>query len=246
MTNNYIAFSLWGDKEIYTVGAIKNAEIAARVYKGWKVVVYYDKTVPKTVIEQLKNLNVVLYDMTESGIFGAFWRFTVADLPDSNYNIFRDTDSRLSLREKLAVEDWISSGNTLHLMRDHPFHLMIPHGATSCSILAGMWGIKAGALDMTTAIKEFCVGKEDYYGIDQAFLQQVYGKFKESMTVHDDFFEKKPFPSKRSGYRYVGERIDADELPAGEEWKQIKIYNKTHNPSIFRRLKNVFFKKIKK
>ncbi|WP_143166818.1 hypothetical protein [Pedobacter caeni] len=241
---------MWGDKEIYTAGAIRNAEMAGEIYKDWKVVVYYDHTVPKPVILRLNELNVILKDMTGSGIYGAFWRFTVADLPDSKYNIFRDTDSRLSLREKLAVDEWMKNGDTLHLMRDHPFHLLIPYGATSPSILAGMWGIKGGAFEMTKAIKEFCMNKDDYYGIDQAFLQDVYTKFKNSITVHDDFFEKKPFPSKRSGDRFVGERIGENELPAGDEWKQIRIYNKTHYPSVFRRFKSwalsIFTQPLKK
>ena len=29
-----IAFSLWGDQPIYTVGALKNAELAPKIYPG--------------------------------------------------------------------------------------------------------------------------------------------------------------------------------------------------------------------
>jgi hypothetical protein len=31
----YISFSLWGDKPIYNVGAIKNAELWKNIYPDW-------------------------------------------------------------------------------------------------------------------------------------------------------------------------------------------------------------------
>lgn len=236
MKNNYLSFSLWGSEKIYTIGAIRNAELAKDVYRGWKVIVYFDNTVPNEVIEELRKLDVVLADMTNSGIYGLFWRFMAADLSDGHYIVFRDTDSRLSLREKLAVDEWIKDGNSIHVMRDHPAH-RTPFGAEGLSILGGMWGIKAGQVEMGRMIREFSVGKADEYGIDQSFLQIIYNLFKSSMTVHDEFFEKRKFPLKRPEYRFVGERIDENEQIVGTDWEQIKAYNKEHNPSLFKKLK---------
>ena len=48
--------------------------------------------------------------------------------------ISRDADSRLSLREKEAVEKWINSDKDFHIMRDHPHHYY--------PILGGTWGFK--------------------------------------------------------------------------------------------------------
>ena len=31
----------------------------------------------------------------------------------------RDTDTRIFLREKLAVDEWLKSGKLIHIMRDH-------------------------------------------------------------------------------------------------------------------------------
>ncbi|HPC77997.1 MAG TPA: hypothetical protein PK811_06665, partial [bacterium] len=44
----------------------------------------------------------------------------------------RDTDSRLNPREADAVEEWIESGKSFHIMRDHPQH--------NVPICGGMWG----------------------------------------------------------------------------------------------------------
>jgi len=88
-------------------------------------------------------------------------------------------------------------------------------------ILAGMWGIKGKQLPLTQMIKKFVVGKENKYGIDQTFLKLVYEAFQFDKIVHDDFFEKKPFPTKRDTMRFVGERIGVDELPVNNDWKSL-------------------------
>lgn len=51
----------------------------------------------------------------------------------------RDVDSRLSARDRMAVEEWIQSGEPFHVLRDHPAHCGWP-------INAGMWGGVKGAL----------------------------------------------------------------------------------------------------
>ena len=47
--------------------------------------------------------------------------------------ISRDADSRLSWREKNAVDEWLVSGKTAHLMRDSVNHVY--------TMMAGMFGI---------------------------------------------------------------------------------------------------------
>jgi len=115
----YISYSLWGDKEIYLVGAKKNLLQTKEFYPDWQMVLYYDQTVPQNIIQDLTNNGALCIEIT-SGLYGMFWRFFAADLPDCEYAIFRDCDSRLSLREKLAVDEWIQSKKSVHIMRDHP------------------------------------------------------------------------------------------------------------------------------
>ena len=49
-----ISFSLWGDKAMYTVGAILNAQLAQEHFPEWTCVFYYDKTVPGIYIKALE------------------------------------------------------------------------------------------------------------------------------------------------------------------------------------------------
>ena len=76
--------------------------------------VYLDSTVPQPVVAQLERLGVQMVRMDDKsmagGIGGMFWRFLVAADPGVDRYIIRDSDSRLNTRERLAVEEWISSG----------------------------------------------------------------------------------------------------------------------------------------
>ncbi len=217
---NYVSFSLWGDKPIYNVGIVRNAELMKSIYPGWTMVVYYDDTVPIATIKELNNLGVIPKLVDNSKIYGMFWRFLAADISDCEYAIFRDADSRISIREKLAVDEWIKSGKTLHVMRDHPYH-KIPAGNNELGILGGMWGIKSKIINLTKLIQESEISNIFFYGNDQRFLKKIYNLFIDDRCTHDDFFEKKNFPSPRIGGRFVGERIGDDENPYTKDFEII-------------------------
>ncbi|MFC3198578.1 hypothetical protein ACFOET_13215 [Parapedobacter deserti] len=236
----YISFSLWGNNATYTIGAIRNAELTETIYPGWQAVIYHDNTVPNDVLNELRRHGVILKDMSGSAVYGLCWRFLAADNADCAYAIFRDTDSRISTREKSAVDQWIADGTTIHIMRDHPYH-RIPFGTQDMGILGGMWGIKGGCYPMQSSIKRFINNKPDEYGIDQAFLQEVYRKFKHSQTIHDEFFEGKPFPKKRTGHQFIGERIDEYERPIGEDREALAHHIKLNRPSLIKRIGKKLF-----
>jgi hypothetical protein len=213
----YVSFSLWGDNPLYNVGAIRNSELMKFIYPDWQMILYYDKSVPTETLTELEKNNCKLIKVDDFG-YGWFWRFFASDLPDCEYVCFRDTDSRISVREKNAVDEWITSKKSLHVMRDHPYH-RIPAGNNKLGILAGMWGIKGNLIPITEMVKKFVVNKPENYGIDQTFLKTIYNIFELDKIVHDDFFEKNPFPTKRDNFRFVGERIDINGNPVTEDWK---------------------------
>jgi len=213
----YVSFSVWGNQPLYNVGVIRNAELMKEIYPDWKMIVYYDVSVPNETIEELEKNNVILKKV-DGFDYGWFWRFFASDLEDCEYVCFRDADSRISQREKEAVDDWIESKKTLHVMRDHPYH-GIPAGNNKLGILAGMWGIKGKQIPITEMVKKFVINKDNKYGIDQTFLKTIYSIFENDRVTHDDFFEKKPFPSPRKNQRFVGERIGPDELPTTQDFK---------------------------
>jgi hypothetical protein len=185
-----ISFSLWGDNPKYTIGAVKNAQLAKQIYPGWLCRFYIGDDVPKEIIDDLMSLHTEIINMGGTGWNGMFWRFFAADSDD--IVLSRDTDSRLNNREKEAVEEWLSSDKDFHIMRDHPYH--------RTEILGGMWGVRNGLL---FGIKDMIASyntREYYnkYQVDQNFLREVvYPIVKDKAMVHDEFFEKKPFPTQR-------------------------------------------------
>lgn len=76
----YVSFSLWGDKPIYNIGVIKNAELMDVYYPDWKMVVYFDNTVPEKTIEILNEKKVITKNISNTTIYGMFWRFFALDI----------------------------------------------------------------------------------------------------------------------------------------------------------------------
>ena len=215
----YISYSLWGDNELYNIGIVKNAQQVPEIYSGWRMIVYHDNSVPKETLRVLEDLNVKLVNV-DGHTHGMFWRFFASDFIDCEYAIFRDGDSRLSVREKMAVDEWIESGKTIHVMRDHPAH-QIPYGNNGLGILGGMWGIKGNTIPMKESVENFSKNKTMGYGIDQTFLKTIYNVFENDRCTHDDFFERKPFPIKRENGRFIGERMNVNDEPLNNDYLAI-------------------------
>ena len=201
---------MWGDKDIYWVGALKNIELAKKYYPGWICRFYIDRECKKERIDSLKGLNVeiILVDSKDS-YHGMFWRFFAAADPEVYAMISRDCDSRLSEREMLCVNEWLESNKDFHIMRDHPYHAV--------PILGGMWGCRNKILiDMKNSIEKW--NKFTNHGIDQDFLGQIiYPIVINNAIEHIDFNMNyggnvKPFPSLRVNYEYVGEAYSEDDI----------------------------------
>ena len=136
-----ISYALWGNNPKYTIGAIRNVESALDFYPSWLCRFYCSQNVPNDIIEKLKFFpNTQIIQTKEH----ADWKYSVNRfLPMSEEGvermISRDTDSRFSIREVDAVNEWINHDTVGHIMKDHPFHGTFP-------ILAGMFGMKGGVV----------------------------------------------------------------------------------------------------
>lgn len=205
MNSKAISFSLWGNNPKYTIGAIRNAELANEIYPGWKSIFYVGDDVPDSIIKELEQIDntLLLLKKNDSGWASMFWRFESSCNPEIQVSLFRDTDSRLSMREKYAVDEWLATDKTFHIMRDHPYH--------SFPILGGMWGYKSnGKYDMKSLFDGF--EKQDKYGTDyEFFISVLYPMIGDDKIVHDPFFDKIDFPQPRIGTEFVGDVFDHNE-----------------------------------
>jgi len=201
-----ISFSLWGNRAIYTYGAIENAKIASEVYPGWQTNIVVHKDVDKRIVPKIREVFdwVTINNMDNPLYHGLFWRFETMFYDDVDICVFRDCDGRLCDKEFQAVQEWLKSDKQIHAMRDNINHFEPIHG--------GMWGVKKqGPVNLRMLyrlIKKFDTGG---YDRDQIGLKRVYNGIKGNILAHDDrgMFDGKKFPAhKPFKYgSYIGELI---------------------------------------
>ena len=218
-----ISYSLYGVDQKYIVGAIENAKIARRIFSEWQCIFFCGKSIDESVLECLRSLGAITLRVNGAEDPSAmYWRFRIPELPQVERIIIRDTDSRLSFREKLAVDQWIMSGLPVHIMRDHISH--------NSPIMGGMWGMERSIFDYFRAqLSEAKVA--GYYGEDQEFLTRaIYAKYWTRSCIHDSVFRreahKQDFPSKRIGCVFIGESFSAlNEVDRVSRNKLAKVEN---------------------
>lgn len=172
-----ISFCLYGHDPKYTIGSLCNVELAKIIYPEWICRIYYGKSVPTDIIERLSNYdNVELVHMDEDNKTSYMtWRFLPIDDDDVEIMLSRDTDSRLSFREKKLVDIFIESEYLLHDIRDHGCHT---------DLMGGTWGMKKNSkINMKELINNASL--HNAYGIDQFFMRDnVVPKFVDDRLIH--------------------------------------------------------------
>ena len=183
-TRNVISYSLWGDNDLYCLGAIENVKRAKSLYPGWTNRFYCARDVPKKITDRLRELDaqVLFVDGGNAGFDRLFWRFMVSDDPNVERFLCRDCDSIVNSQEQAAVEAWLTSGQPFHVMRDHLVHVEL--------MLAGMWGGVAGVLPKIFGTLPTPIYlKSNSAGADQDFLRDiVWPLIKPHTLVHDSTY----------------------------------------------------------
>ena len=111
-----IAYGLYGGDARYTVGVLRNAQLAPLVYPGWKVRVYLDGSVPAPVVGELERLGAQLVRADDpamgGGIGGMFWRFLVA----ADEQVDRFIACGLAYTHRTHPPHTLHTLHTLHLL----------------------------------------------------------------------------------------------------------------------------------
>jgi hypothetical protein len=233
-----ISFSLYGDNPKYIVGAAKNILLAREHYPDWVCRFYCTRNAYGLLYSWLYQYQDK-FPIFETVICEAFgyepippmiWRFLVADDPEVERFIVRDSDSRIGAREAAAVQEWEQSGLLFHSMRDHAAH--------GRGLNGGMWGgiwrnQNWAAPRMIDLWNKWVLDYQaDYHAAghtddDQGFLKQmVWPWVQNSLMQHDSVCRHhypgaRPFPTKRDWPRFVGEVWNELDQPRDGDWQQI-------------------------
>lgn len=207
-----LSFSLWGNQLKYTIGAIKNADLAKKFYSDFECWFYIHKdSVPCDIIEELKkkdNVKIILKEGNIDKNKPRMWRYEAIDDPEVEIMLSRDTDTRIWEREVLAVKEWLDSDKLFHIMRDHPHH--------SYHVLGGMFGTKKiYNFNWLYNINNYKIVNGHFY--DQDFLRDyIYPLIKNNSIIHATFHKweshAKDFPTQyNNDYNFVGEYVYEDD-----------------------------------
>jgi hypothetical protein len=209
-----ITYSLYGSEERYTIGAIKNAILASRHFKGFTLRFYTGDSVPESIKQTLRLFPhvqlVEQWDEPEDHT-AKLWRFQA--LADQEFDIVlsRDADARLTHRERIAHEEFLASGLDFHIMKDHPT-------GHNYQISAGMFAARTKAIPADLHETE---GARNYYTQDQDWLAAyIWPLIKDSALIHDESYEtptegqskRRPFPiAKKATLHHIGAALEADD-----------------------------------
>jgi len=252
-----LSFSLWGKQPIYLVGSIRNVEIAQELFPDWicRFHVPADK-IPSNVekLQSFDNVEIVYiksdWEMS-SGRFSngkslsaktpvgdIFWKWLPYFDTDVDCFFSKDVDSRLSIREKIAMDEFIESDKQFHIMRDHPACV------SGMPIFGALWGIKRTiGLDIRKLIDEYPPNKKT----DQQFLGDIiYPLIKNQSMIHHDEScasgcqlppadpnywkdgkcseHRKLIP--RKGLEIIGIDVDENDVPNGENEMKLEKWIK--------------------
>ena len=227
-----ISFCLWGKESRYTIGLLRNIRLAKIYYPEWMCWVYLHKpSIDIRLLDDLEkfdNVRVIIKeDLNIRPKRFMLWRFEPITDTSVEYFMSRDIDTKIQPREVLAVEEWLESGKTLHIMRDHPQHYP--------KILGGMYGIKCFKLfgeDWIDKIENFYKDNGEETD-DQYFLYQyIYEneKTRKDRIIHDEIKryegdECREFPIKyEKNGNFVGCYIYEDDKPDEQTETVLKNY----------------------
>ncbi|XP_063217535.1 uncharacterized protein LOC134528142 isoform X2 [Bacillus rossius redtenbacheri] len=139
------------------------------------------------------------------------WRFLPMSDPSVDVFMSRDLDSLIIPRELAAVNEWLNSNKTFHIMRDHPQH--------NFEMLGGMWGARLSVnrtlfQDLLVKMLNLGSGKHLYKGLDQLLLRKIVWPHTDGGCILHDSYQCedsklrhetwRPWPSEREKFQFVG------------------------------------------
>ena len=205
-----IVYSLYGSIPRYMVGAIKNAVLSQR-YPDFDLRFYVGKSVPysvKSTLRLFKNVELIEMDQDEDER-SMFWRFyALADL-NYDYVLVRDVDSRLSDREIDMHQEFVESGKSFHIIKDHPT-------GHNYVISGGMLASKKSTFhDIDELISIW--DPKPAYGNDIVFLEhKVWPRIASDCFIHDEYYNTPGSVKSRTKKKYtldmVGAAVNEDDL----------------------------------
>jgi hypothetical protein len=198
-----ISLSVWGDAPRYIIGAHRQYELAKIYYPDWEFRIYTDN---KANFIDMYDANII--EVTD-GTYGMYWRFRAMFEDANNVVIVRDSDSRITVREQRAVNEWITSDKQFHTFKDHEAHFEFP-------VIGCAFGYKGKFDEHTLSTMDSYTAQLNYYVGDQIFLRDViWPLVKDRSMIHcmNDGWFKDTRTQLVNSYDFCGNGYDEHDMP---------------------------------
>jgi len=220
-----ISMSVWGDSPRYIVGANRQYELAKEFYPDWEFRIYTDD---KQKFKDLTDANII--EVTD-GSYGMFWRFNALFEDDNNVVIVRDSDSRITIREQRAVNEWLNSDKKFHKFQDHEAHYEFP-------IIGCAFGYKGKFNNPIYNLMHHYMKNLAYYLGDQIFLKEViWPMVRDNAMIHsmNEGWFGETRKQLANPYDFCGNGYNEDDVPLyPPTLKECNGYNPENTPKEFK------------
>lgn len=181
------SFCIYGPEHPkYHGDLLRNIEIITEHFPEWRIFVYVGADTTEQYIQKLTLYpNVHLRFTNILGHKNSVHRFFAIDEPTVDVMLVRDADSHVHWKDRWAIHDFLASGKSAHIIRDHPQH--------KGKILAGLWGVRKGVFkepirdiyERWTPVSAGYGTDPQGFGIDQNFLATcIYNTIIPNAIVH--------------------------------------------------------------
>jgi len=162
--NKIVSFVLYGNKDLYVDGAIRNIKDVRDMYgSDWSIHIGFGDDVREDITSRLIPLIDSYSFFKTDGHKGSLQRFNV----DCDILLSRDIDAKISHREINVISDWLNTIYDYCIMRDHP--------GQKSAIPCGLFSIRGNdnIRHVRSLSQEFIPKSRGYYGEDELFLGNV-------------------------------------------------------------------------
>jgi hypothetical protein len=189
---------------------IENAWLMPRIYPGWECHCWIADDLDAFVYAKLNGLRVQFHSMDLGWRQRMFYRLLIHDVPGVERYLIRDADSRISMRERRCVDEWMRSDKILHTIHDHFYHQR--------PIQGGMFGIWNANVTWAMQPMVGSYASIDKWGKDEEFLANVvWPLVSHSVCEHGRSNPIQSAGEDEDMHAFIGEIYNADGTPAHPE-----------------------------
>jgi GR25 family glycosyltransferase involved in LPS biosynthesis len=184
------SFCIYGTQRNYYDGLLENIQIIREYFPDFEIIIYKGTCDPEWKFE---GENIKIIETFKEGLVNTLYRFL--PLSEADIGFVRDSDSRITERDRWCIQKFLDSNKSYHIIRDHYWHKSL--------IMGGMFGWKKPCSKQI----EIPDSNELVYGFEEIYLSEtIYPVIKSDALIHTN------------NHAFVGEHVELISIPQKDQW----------------------------